>query len=149
MYVILTKNANNTWDAIHDLSLQPGTDILALVDTEIAKGIPLVGMDVTSHKSKAIKGATWDGSSFSGGTPAEGVPLDSDDWWSKIDKYSFLSENKIVISFTMGKDDAQSAMFKAAFAGETILVKDSSKPLDKVGKTFTLDGLKLTLVQPE
>lgn len=148
MYIVLTKNANNTWDAIHDLNLKPGTDLTELLDNEIAKGVPLVGMNVTPYKSKAVKGATWDGSSFSGGVPAEGVPLDSDEWWTKIDKYSFLSDNKIVISFTMGNDDAKSVMFKAAFAGETILLKNANKPLDKVGKTFTLDGLELTLVQP-
>jgi hypothetical protein len=148
MYVVLTKNNNNTWDAIHDLNLKPGTDLYELLDSEVAKGIPLVGMNVTSHKSKAIKGATWNGSSFSGGELNESTPLDSDEFWSNVEKYSFLSDNKIVVSFTMGNDNANSSMFKAAFAGETILVKNASKPFDKVGKTFYLNGVELKPVEP-
>ena len=149
MYVVLTKNANNTWDAIHDLNIKPGTNLSELIESALEKGVPLVGMNVTSHKAKAIKGATWDGSSFSGGSPAEGVPSDSDDLWTTREKYSFLSDNKIVVSFTIYNTDAQSEMFKAAFAGETVLVKNSTRPLDKVGKTFNLNGMELTPVNPE
>jgi hypothetical protein len=148
MYVVLTKNANNTWDAIHELNMKQGTDISTLLDSAIEKGVPLVGMNVTPYKSKAVKGSVWNGSSFSGGTPAENVPSDTDEKWNTIEKYSFLSDNEIVISFTINNDDAKSAMFKAAFAGETVLVKNMTKPLDKIGKTFTLDGLELTLVLP-
>lgn len=147
MYIILTKNANNSWDAIHELNIKSDTDLSRLLDSALEKGVPLVGMNVTSYKSKAIKGAIWDGLSFSGGSPAEGVPSDSDDLWTTREKYSFLSDNEIVISFTLPNEDAQSAMFKAAFAGETVLLKNSTRPLDKLGKTFLLDGLDLTLVE--
>lgn len=148
MYTVLTKNSNNTWDAIHAISLKGITELSVLLADETAKGLPLVGMRVTPYKSKAIRGAVWDGTSFSGGNLNPNVPLDNDEIWTTSEKYSFLSDNKIVISFTVPNDDSRSEMFKAAFAGETVLVKNISKPLDKVGKTFTLtDDLDLVPVQ--
>jgi hypothetical protein len=149
MYIILTKNASNTWDAIHDLNFQQTSDVAKLINEELDKGVPLIGMKVTSYKSKAVKGAMWDGSSFSGGSPAEGVPADDEDVWNTREKYSFLSDNKIVVSFTINNDDSRSEMFKAAFTGETILVRNLSRPINKIGKTFSLNGLELTLVEPE
>jgi hypothetical protein len=148
MYIAITKNDNNTWDAIYDLAVKNGTDLYSLLADEIAKGLPLIGMRVTPYKSKAIRGAVWDGTSFSGGNLKPHVPLDDDEIWTTSEKYSFLSDNKIVVSFTVPNDDSQSEMFKAAFAGETVLVRNISKPLDKVGKTFTLtDDLDLVPVQ--
>jgi len=148
MYTVITKNANNTWDAIYEISIQGVTALSALLADETAKGLPLVGMRVTPYKSKAIRGAVWDGTSFSGGNLKPHVPLDNDEIWTTSEKYSFLSDNKIVVSFIVPNDDSQSEMFKAAFAGETVLVKNISKPIDKVGKTFTLtDDLDLILVQ--
>ena len=148
MYTVVTKNANNTWDAIYEISIQGVTALSELLADETAKGLPLVGMRVTPYKSKAIRGAVWDGTSFSGGTLKPHVPLDNDEIWTTSEKYAFLSDNKIVVSFTVPNDDSQSEMFKAAFAGETILVKNISKPIDKVGKTFTLtDNLDLIPVK--
>jgi hypothetical protein len=148
MYIAITKNDNNTWDAIYELAVKNGTDLYSLLADEIAKGLPLIGMRVTPYKSKAIRGAVWDGTSFSGGNLKPHVPLDDDEIWTTSEKYSFLSDNKIVVSFTVPNDDSQSEMFKAAFAGETVLVRNISKPLDKVGKTFTLtDDLDLVPVQ--
>ena len=147
MYTILTKNDNDTWDAIHELDMLPAEDLSLLIDAELDKGVPLTGMNVTSHKSKAIKGAVWNGSSFSGGVPGEGVPLDTDEVWNTRKKYSFLSDNKIIVSFTVDNDNEKSEMFEAAFAGETILIKNLSKPFNKIGKTFTLDGTSLTIVE--
>jgi hypothetical protein len=146
MYIVLTKNSNNSWDAIHDLNIKGTTELVSLIEKEFEKGVPLVGMNVTAHKSKAVKGAIWDGSSFSGGVPAEGVPSDTDEAWTKREKYSFLSDNKIIVSFTINNDDAKSEMFKAAFAGETVLVKNLTKPFDKIGQTFNLNGTELTPV---
>jgi hypothetical protein len=147
MYTVLTKNDDGTWHAIHELDITPTENVALLIDSALDSGVPLTGMNVTSHKSKAIKGAEWDGSYFSGGVPGEGVPLDTDELWNTRKKYSFLSDNKIVVSFTVENDNAKSEMFEAAFAGETILVKNLSKPFDKIGKTFTLDGTSLTLVE--
>jgi hypothetical protein len=147
MYIVLTKNDNNTWDAIHELDMTATDDLSLMIDSELDKGVPLIGMKVTSYKSKAIKGAVWDGSSFSGGVPGEAVPLDTDEVWNTRQKYSFLSDNKIIVSFVVNNDNAKSEMFEAAFAGETVLVKNLTKPFNKLGKTFTLDGTSLTLVE--
>jgi hypothetical protein len=147
MYTVLTKNDDGTWHAIHELDIMPTEDVSLLIDGALASGVPLTGMNVTSHKSKAIKGAVWDGSVFSGGVPGEGVPLDTDEIWNTREKYSFLSDNKIIVSFTVDNDNDKSQMFEAAFSGETILVKNLSKPFNKIGRTFTLDGTSLTLVE--
>lgn len=149
MYVMLTKNINDTWDAFYTIGLDETVDLKAFVDSELEKGVPLVGMNVTAHKTKAVKGAIWNGSSFSGGVKSEFVPLDDDEFWKKTQKYSFLSDNKIVFSFTMPNDYSKIEMLDAAFSGEVVLVKNLSKPVSKVGKTFTLNGLELTLVEPQ
>jgi hypothetical protein len=148
MYVVLTKNTNNTWDAIHDLNIEGTSELVSLIEKAFEKEVPLVGMNVTAYKSKAVKGAIWDGSSFSGGVPADGVPSDNDEAWTTKEKYSFLSDNEIIVSFTVNNNDAQSEMFKAAFAGETVLVKNLTRPFDKVGQTFNLNGTELTPVNP-
>jgi hypothetical protein len=146
MYVVLTKNSQNNWDAIHELDLDPSSDLSISIDKELEKGVPLVGMNVTTYKSKAVKGAKWNGSSFSGGVAQSGVPSDTDEVLSTREKYSFLSDNEIVVSFTIDNDYPQSEMLKAAFNSETILVKNTSRPLSKIGKTFSLNGLELELI---
>jgi hypothetical protein len=147
MYVILTKNSNDTWDAISQTTLSEGTISKTILDSAFETGLPIVGMDVTPHKSKAKKESIWNGSSFSGGNSEADLPLDDDAIWATLKRYVFLCDNKVVFSMSVSNENSNSEMMSAAFAGETILVKTSSGPTNKVGKTFTWNGTDLTLVE--
>jgi hypothetical protein len=143
MYVVLTKNSNDTWDAIAQTSLGAGTTAKTLLDSAFEAGLPIVGMDATAHKSKAKRESVWDGSSFSGGNSKEGaLPPDDDGVWTTSKRYVFLCDNKVVLSMSVNNTSSASEMMSAAFAGETILVKTSSGTTN-VGKTFTWDGTVL------
>jgi hypothetical protein len=145
MYVILTKNSDNTWDGIHDVTPAEGVDT-TVIDAAFASGFPIIGMNASAHKSSAVRGATWNGTSFSGKEAGLENSLNDEEVLATINRYVFLCDNKVVFSMTLSSDSANTEMFDAAFAGETILVKTTSGPFNKVGKTFNWDGTDLTLV---
>jgi hypothetical protein len=72
-----------------------------------------------------------------------------EDFFTVNKRYAFLCDNKAVLFITIPIGNANSDMFAAAFAGETILIKTVTGPRVKVGKTFNWDGTELTLVVPE
>jgi len=149
MYVILTKNSNNTWDAIHDITVNEGTISKTTLESAIETGLPIVGMDATSYKSTATKDSVWNGESFSGGKIQETAPDDDDEFWTLNKRYVFLCDNSVVFSLIVSIGSEKSDMYAAAFAGETILVKSETGPRVKVGKTFNWDGTELTLARAE
>jgi hypothetical protein len=148
MYVVLTKNSNNTWDAIADITLKEGTPSKTMLESAFDKNLPMIGMDATSHTTTALKGSIWDGSSFSGGTlPVGGSEL-PEDFFTLNKRYVFLCDNELVLSVVVPIGSSQSDMWAAAIAGETILIKTETGPRVKVGKTFNWDGTELSPVEP-
>ena len=143
MYVILTKNGDNTWDAIDQIDPHSLADT-SVIDAAFDAGLPVIGMNASLHKTSATRGAVWDGNSFVG----ENLNIAVDqEYLDGINRYVFLSDNKVVFSITAAKDSSNIEMIDAAFDGETILVKTETEPIDKVGKTFNWDGTNLTLVE--
>jgi len=150
MYTVLTKNTNNTWDAILDVTLQEGTLSKSILEDAFASNLPIIGMDATAHSSTLRKNAVWDGASFSGGiVPPEGTPEMPEDYTTLNNIYVFLCDNKAVLFINIPIGSEKSDMFVAAFAGETILIKTETGPRVKVGKTFNWDGTSLSPVVPE
>lgn len=150
MYVVLTKNSNNTWDAISEITLEEGTISKTVLEDAFASNLPIVGMETTAYGATVLKNSVWDGASFSGGiTPPADIPAMPEDFFTVNRRYTFLCDNKAVLFITIPVDSAKSAMFAAAFAGETILIKTDAGPFNKIGKTFNWDGTDLTLVVPE
>ena len=150
MYVVLTKNSNNTWDAISDITLEEGTISKTVLEDAFASNLPMVGMDITALGPTVLKNSVWDGASFSGGiTPPADIPAMPEDFFTINKRYAFLCDNKAVLFITVPIGSPQSDMFAAAFAGETILIKTETGPFNKVGKTFNWDGTELTLAVPE
>ena len=150
MYIVLTKNPNNTWDAIHEVILQDGTISKSVLEDAFASNLPIVGMDVTAYATTVLKNSVWDGASFSGGiTPPADIPAMPEDFFILNKRYAFLCDNKAVLFITVPIGSPQSDMFAAAFAGETILIKTETGPRVKVGKTFNWDGSELTLAVTE
>jgi len=144
MYVILTKNGDNTWDAVDQLDPYSLADT-TVVDEALETGLPIVGMNASLYKTSAVRGAVWDGNSFVGGNVNPGAPIDQE-YLDGINRYVFLSDNKVVFSITAAVNSANIEMLDAAFNGETILIKTETGPVEKVGKTFNWDGRELTLV---
>ena len=147
MYVVLTKNSNDTWDAISQAEFAEGTVSKTVLDEAFESGLPITGMDATPYKATAVKESIWDGVSFSGGRINEEFLSIEDEYWDTNKRYVFLSDNKVVLAVTVKNEDSKSEMFAAAFAGETILVKTETGPFNKVGKTFNWDGTELTVVE--
>lgn len=145
MYVILTKNGDNTWDAINQVDPYSLADT-SIIDAALDAGLPVIGMNASLHKASAARGAVWDGNSFVGGNVNPAGPIDQE-YLDGINRYVFLSDNKVVFSITAAVDSANIEMLNAAFDGETILIKTETGPVDKVGKTFNWDGTELTLVE--
>ena len=146
MYIVLTKNSNDTWDAISQAELAEETISKTVLDEAFESGLPITGMDATSHKGSALKESIWNGVSFSGGRVSEDLLLLEDEYWDLNKRYVFLCNNKVVFSLVVNNESNKSEMFAAAFAGETILIKTETGPFNKVGKTFNWDGTELTLV---
>ena len=145
MYVILTKNGDNTWDAIHQIS--PGlTANTTVVDAALETGLPLIGMNVSQHLNSVRRGSTWDGTSFTGVSVDQENLLD-DEALSAKRGYAFLCDNKVVFLISMLANSDNSEMFDAAFAGETLLVKSETGSYNKVGKSYTWDGTELVEVE--
>jgi hypothetical protein len=147
MYVILTKNGDNTWDGVHQVPINPTADT-TIIDAALESGLPVVGMNASSHKASSVRGAVWNGDSFVGGNVNSEASVDQEQLDS-FSRYVFLCDNKVVFSMTVKADSGNTEMFDAAFAGETILVKCEDGPFNKVGKTFNWDGTELTLALSE
>jgi hypothetical protein len=144
MYLILTKNSDNTWDGVHEIIPNPSQDT-TIIEAAFESGLPVTGMNASLHKTSAVRGATWNGTSFSGGEVNTEVSLDQETLDS-MKRYVFLCDSKVVLSMTLVSTAPNTEMFDAAFAGETILVKPVGGPFNKIGKTFNWDGTDLTLV---
>ena len=75
MYVVLTKNSNNTWDAISDITLEEGTISKNVLEDAFTSNLPMIGMDITNYGPTVFKNSVFDGDSFSGGiTPPSSSP---------------------------------------------------------------------------
>ena len=146
MYVVLTKNSDDTWDAIAQTDFPDGSISKTVLDQALETGLPITGMDATPYKATAVKESVWNGTSFSGGRVNDNFSSVEDEYWETNKRYVFLSDSKVILAITVKNDDSKAEMYAAAFAGETTIVKSDSGPYNKVGKTFTWDGTELTLV---
>lgn len=142
MYIIITKNSDNTWDCIREVDFNLLSDP-TVANAAVETGLPIIGMNASEHKTSAVKGATWDGTSFTGGTVNPLTPVD-DESLAKINKYVFLCDTKVVLTLSVSVDASSAEMYDAAFAGETVLVENTLGTINPVGKTFNWDGTVLT-----
>jgi hypothetical protein len=142
MYAILVKNTDNSWDVI-DLYKKTEPDVI--LDEALQSGLPIVGMEATSHRKNALKGAIWDGTSFSGGTASsEGPSNDDDEFWNSVKRYVFLCDNKVVLGKTVSVLSANVEMFDAAFSSEVTVVKVPDNQVVYVGETYGWNGTEFT-----
>lgn len=140
MYAVLVQNSDNTWDVLNVLRTNELSST-TIVDEAFTTGLPITGLEATSHKSSAVKGATWDGTSFSGGNITANMPSDEDELWNNIKRYVFLCDNKVVLTMTISSSLSTAEMFDAAFSsGGVRLAKVPEGQLVRPGTTVNWDG---------
>lgn len=120
MYAILVKDSGNTYDVI--AALRTDEAIRERLDSEWEKNLPIIGIDLNSHKETATMGATWNGTSFDGTAKSDFFALSQEEKDS-YKQYGFLCDNKIVHRLSLNSDSEKIPMYDAAFAGEVMLVK--------------------------
>ncbi len=110
MYACLIKNSDGTWD-VHNMipgyPQKPEKHEIFLAG--INSGLPITGMKTTEYQPFANVGATWDGTSFSGGTKS----IQPDDFdWSTVETYAYICDNKIIQAGIIQKDIAPQSIVK-------------------------------------
>jgi hypothetical protein len=110
MYACLIKNSDGTWD-VHNMipgyPQKPEKHEIFLAG--INSGLPITGMKTTEYQPYATVGATWDGTSFSGGTKA--IQPDEFDW-STVETYAYICNNKIIQAGIILKDVGSQSIIK-------------------------------------
>jgi hypothetical protein len=146
VYLVLVKNDSENWDVVSYVNVLESAH--AILDEAWESGLPITGMAVNHlPPSTTVKGATWDGTSFSGGTPAEGLPSDDDsETWGNITRYAFLADSKVVLLMVVNNDGPKSEMFSAAFEGDVAIAKSPEGSSFEIGNTVSWVGNEITLL---
>ena len=120
MYAIIVKDTADTYDVI--AALRTTKEVRTSLDSEWDKGLPVIGMDINSHKATATKGSTWNGTSFDG-TANSGFFALSQEEKDATRQYGFLCDNKIIYRMSTETGTEKASLYDAAFSGEVFLVK--------------------------
>jgi hypothetical protein len=145
MNAVMVKNNETSWDVIHLIGDPLDENKKSVLDAALAKNLPIVGMETTSYKNSSKTGATWNGTSFSGGPtpPADKIPLDI---YDEYKKFSFICDNVVVSNFVVKNDSPISEFISTAFENEVILVNVPSDQSVSVGGTYGWDGSRFSAV---
>ena len=148
MYLAIVKNEENSWDAIFKFAYNSETR-LSMLDSVWEKELPITGMVTTSYGLSPKIGATWNGSSFSGGQERGNVDFPeitkTEEELANMNTYSFICDNEVVATIIAEKNTEKAAMLDAAFAGEVLLVKQPPSLSVLIGDTLNYDPITRTL----
>lgn len=115
---LLVKGSTQDWEVIGKYNL-PEPKFNEFL-TAYESGSPITGMVTTAYTDTAVPGATWNGTSFSGGTKSPWMDETVD--WSVIATYALMVDNKVLISFTNVKNDTGYDKMQAAFSSDVTMV---------------------------
>jgi hypothetical protein len=118
---LIVKNSDGNWEVAEKYNLPESK--LSLLLTAHENKDTIVGMITSAYEDTAVPGATWNGSSFSGGTKLRW--MDNPDLavdWSVSTTYSLLINNVIFIVFNNVKNDLSDDKMKAIFSSEVSMV---------------------------
>lgn len=122
MYAIIVKDTADTYEVLS--IVQTNEELRVSLDSEWAKGLPIIGMNISDHKATATKGATWNGTSFDGNANSGFFALSQEEK-DATRQYAFLCDNKIIYRMSTETGTAKASLYDAAFSGEVFLVKCS------------------------
>jgi hypothetical protein len=120
MYACVVKNSEGTWDVFSFLSYPSNQEKQNRLASAVESGLPITGMVLTDYKWSATNGATFDGTTFTGGTESV-VPLSND--WSSINTFGYLCNNIIVGAFITTAGSSVADQYNAIFSDETTIIK--------------------------
>ena len=138
MYAILVKNNEESYDVLSSLNYTD-QEIMNNIENALNSGSPVIGMAATDHKLTATYGATWNGTSFSGGK-ASRMSDATEEEINSFDLYAFLQNNVLIARYGVRTDSPKSEMFKAAFESDVILVKVPEDQSVYPGETHNWNG---------
>lgn len=142
MYAILVKN-NEAYDVIGFFNNSKQV-VMDALNTAYETGTTITAMDASAHKQTALYGATFDGSSFSGGTAGPNLMTATQEQLDSFDLYVFLSNNVVVARIAIPVDTPKAEMYKAAIATGVSLVKIPQSQNILLGETYNWDGTSFT-----
>jgi hypothetical protein len=94
MYAILVEN-NDAYDVIGIYSSNK-PEVMDNLAAAYATGATISAIDASAYKQTALHGATFDGSSFSGGTAGPNLLTATQEQLDSFNLYAFLSNNVVV-----------------------------------------------------
>ena len=138
MYAVLVKN-NQAYDVIGFFN-SPKQDVMDSLDAAYETGLPIIGVVASAHKQTALYGATFNGSSFSGGVAGPNLLQATQEDLDSFDLYAFLSNNVVVARIAVPVNVPKAEMYAAAFTSEVTLVKVPTEQSVVLGQTYNWDG---------
>ena len=138
MYAVVVKN-DNVYDVIGFFSHQKN-EVMETLDSAWETGLPITAIDASSYKQTALYGATWNGSSFSGGTAGPNLASATQEQLDSFDLYAFLSNNTVVARIAIATNSPKKEMYAAAVATGMSLLKVPSSQNLLLGFSYNWDG---------
>lgn len=139
MYAVLVNISDNLYDVIATFS-KPDQKIMDDLNAAYETGSPITAIDANLHKQTALYGATWNGSSFSGGTAGPRLLEATQEQLDSFDLYAFLCNNIVVARIAASVDSPKAEMFRAALATGMSMVKVPSNQSILAGQSYNWDG---------
>lgn len=139
-YAILVKNSDESYDILNFINYYDDAETVSLLDAALSDlSNPIIAMDASDHKITATRGATWNGTSFSGGRVSKAADATAEELDS-FKLYVFLHNNIVVARNAVKTDSPRAEAFSAAFASEVKLVKVPDDQYVAIGETHGWDG---------
>ncbi len=144
MYALIVKNGQGTWDVWNTLPTIPFIEREERLQAAIKGEFPIIGKNVTDHKTSAKSGAVWDGEKFSGGEIKKIIEDDT-----PLSVYAYICNN-VVVLLQFGESGTElDQQLQAIFESETTVINipegQTAKPGDiwdgtNIIKTNTIKG---------
>lgn len=144
MYAVLVNVNNNLYDVIATFN-KPVKKVMDDLDAAYATGSPITPIDANSFKQTALYGATWNGSSFSGGVPGPRLLEATQEELDSFDLYAFLCNNVVVARIASPISGPKAEMFRAAYATGMSMVKVPATQNVVIGQSYNWDGTSFSV----
>jgi hypothetical protein len=139
MYALLVKNSQDTWDVWKTLPPIPFPEREERLQAAINSEFPIIGKNVTDHKTSAKSGAVWDGKKFSGGEIIKIIEEDT-----PLSVYAYMCNDVVVLlQFGYSGTDLDQQL-QAIFESETTIINIPEGQTAKPGDVW--DGKKIVKI---
>jgi hypothetical protein len=116
MYACVVKNNEDTWDIFNIFPFVPD-EKKQRIDSALASGFPITGLNLTEYGSQVRSGAVYDGTDFSGGDSTSLIE------GSARGQYSYICNNIIILTLITQLNTEMNSQMEAIFQSETTIIK--------------------------